>query len=61
MEFLVLNMERPKSEYYNLWTKALKPQYRWYLRFLQSIQLQYNNLASSNERLTAFLKEKISK
>lgn len=59
MNFLVLNMERPKSEFYNLWTKQLRPQYQWYMRFLQGIQKQYQDLASANEQLTNFLKEKL--
>ncbi|NQV01508.1 MAG: hypothetical protein HQ542_02600 [Bacteroidia bacterium] len=59
MDFLVLNMERPKSEFYNLWTKKLRPKYLWYLKFLQSIQQQYTKLADSNENLIAYLKKKL--
>ncbi len=60
MNFLVLNMERPKSEFYNLWTKQLRPQYLWYLKFLQSIQGQYKNLADSNENLIVYLTKKLN-
>ncbi|MBN1198820.1 MAG: hypothetical protein JXA23_05675 [Bacteroidales bacterium] len=60
MQFLLMNMERPKSEFYNLWTKQLRPQYQWYLKFLQSIRKQYKALAESNEALTDFLQAKIS-
>ena len=60
-EFLIPAMERPKSEFYNLWTKALKPQYKWYLKFLRSFQQQYTDLASSNEKLTEFLTKKMDK
>ncbi len=59
MQFLVLNMERPKSEFYNLWTKQLRPQYLWYMKFLQNIQKQYDSLASSNDELTKYLKGKV--
>lgn len=58
-EFLLLNFERPKSEFYNLWTKQLRPQYQWYLKFLQSIQQQYQSIAESNENLTRHLEQKV--
>ncbi|MFC2102175.1 hypothetical protein ACFLS7_04200 [Bacteroidota bacterium] len=59
MQFLVLNMERSKGEFYNLWTKQLRPQYGWYLKFLQNIQKQYDALAASNASLTTFLQAKL--
>jgi|GEM_PF-940745 len=58
-EFLLMNFERPKSEFYNLWTKQLRPQYQWYLKFLLSIQKQYRDMAESNEKLTRYLEEKL--
>jgi len=60
MDFLVLNMERPKSEFYNTWTKQMRPKYLWYLKFLRSIQQQYKNLAESNEKLIGYLTKKLN-
>jgi len=58
-ELLLPNMERSKSEYYNLWTKKLRPKYQWYIRFIRSIQNQYKEMMDANIELTDYLGKKV--
>jgi len=61
VEFLLPNMEKAKGEFYNYWTKELRPKYSWFITYLISIQKQYSALLNSNIDLTAYLTEKTAK
>lgn len=47
--------DKGKGEFYDYRTRSLKPKYSWYIRFLQSIRQQYEDLENSNLSLIEYL------
>lgn len=65
MEFLCIqqllpNLDKDKSEFYNLKTKKLKDKYHWYIQSLGSMQKKAREIMSENKKLLKSLKKKIT-